>query len=140
MFDYIEFERLLSIAIKKAYKEITEKHSDICGFDIELLEDMSLIQAGGLTQSHLDSIDLEEDIRFYKYSTDEWDLDEGANDEFTELSKILELYVEEQGDIFVDDEYNFTNEALLFRRKIGEIVVKNLKELRDNGTVGGMLY
>ena len=140
MFDYVEFERLLSIAIRKAYKEISEKHSDICGFDIELLEDMYLIQAGALTQSHLDAIDsekdLEDDILFYKYATDEWNLDEGADQEFTELSKILALYIKEQGDIFIDDEYNFTNEALLFRRKIGEIVVKSLKELRDSGTVG----
>ena len=91
-FDFRSLKKKTEFATKKCLIENKEKYgSDICAFALISDDDAMTVVPFTNTHAHLKKMQLEDlaSDDDYEFNPSEWLTDDGANDEFSEICKIL---------------------------------------------------
>ena len=121
-FDFQSLKKKIEFATKKCLMENKEKYgSDICAFALISDDGAMTVVPFTNTHTHLKKMQLE-DLAYeddYEFNPSEWLTDDGANDEFSEICKILRTEEEKENLDFAK-----------FKNELFETCVEVLQDLR----------
>jgi len=126
-FDFEELRIKIEDATRNAFKEIVEKHKeeDIYAFALYSDEGAMTVCPSSNTQLHLNSIEYDDDLAYYKFTPFEWKYEmQGADEEFNTISKSLYNYLLKEDTDCVDEEFGN------FQMRLYNICIEVLAKLK----------
>jgi len=132
--NFIELERKIEKATKKAFIEMFDKHKGggIYGFSLYSDEGAMTVCPSTNTIDFLNKLDDEEkkELTYYKFEPAEWKYEMiGADEDFNEICKDLRIELE-KNEYLDNDEYN-EEWFLKFQKYLYQICINILKKLKD---------
>ncbi|WP_167955835.1 DUF4303 domain-containing protein [Anaerosporobacter faecicola] len=125
------FQIKLVNAVEKAFVEVIQKNKGVYAFTLECASDLTSIGIAANTTKYLNlfSDEGEEDYCYFKYNEDEWEIFSGANQEFEELSKMLQREMELRSyEFFENDGITVRKEFHEFQKMIFDVGIEVMKQ------------
>jgi hypothetical protein len=135
-FNFEKFKEEVILATKKAFLEIMEEYKDFTVYAFSLTSHSAAESIGVVanTKEALEEqIEDEEDRYYYKFCEQEWEIWNGADDEFQEIRNSLLEFEENNKDKISDSESIYTEFFDEFREKVFDTCVQALIEIKDEG-------
>ncbi|WP_315078899.1 DUF4303 domain-containing protein [uncultured Clostridium sp.] len=135
-FDFKKFKEELILATKNAFLEIIKANKEgiIYAFSLNCSSDVKSIGIIANTKYKLNTIvgESENDFWYYKFCPEEWEIWNGADDEFCRIGNILKAFQEDNKNRISDSETNvYTYFFQEFREKIFDVCIDALLELKE---------
>lgn len=132
-FDFNNFKTDLIMATENVFLEIINKYQDIYAFSLSFSSNLMNIGVFANTLKGLDKKMKEdpENIWYYKFCEEEWEINEDQSPNFQKIKQNLINYL--QSHEITDENYIYTDLFIAFRNKIFKTCVEALLTLKRRG-------